>query len=150
MLGQFFVYITGIQYSVLNLPSNITFGDLRFVLQPMYQSEASLDKYAFRYTYDGRHNCIQKKIPGAQYIEYMYDTADRMIFSRDGNQRTSGKWMFYEYDNLSCLTCRAVMRRPLHHIPLLTSHPLLSMYIPPAGKPLVQRYMPILMTSVTE
>ena len=101
-----FVYITRIQYSVLNLPSNITFGDLRFVLQPMYQSEASLDKYAFRYTYDGRHNCIQKKIPGAQYIEYMYDIADRMIFSQDGNQRTLGKWMFYEYDNLSRLTCQ--------------------------------------------
>lgn len=67
----------------------------------MYQSEASLDKYAFRYTYDGRHNCIQKKIPGAQYIEYMYDTADRVIFSQGGNQRTLGKWMFYEYDNLS-------------------------------------------------
>lgn len=82
------------------------FGDLRFVLQPMYQSEASLDKYAFQYTYDGRHNCIRKKIPGAQYIEYVYDTADRMIFSQDGNQRTLGKWMFYEYDNLSRLTCQ--------------------------------------------
>ena len=45
-------------------------------------------------------------MPGAEYIEYVYDTADRMIFSRDGNQRTSGRWMFYEYDNLSRLTCQ--------------------------------------------
>ena len=72
----------------------------------MYQSEASLDKYAFRYTYDGHHNCIWKKISEAQYIEYMYDTADRMIFSQDGNQRTSGKWMLYEYDNLSRPLCQ--------------------------------------------
>lgn len=126
------------------------FGDLRFVLQSMYQSEANLDKYAFQYTYDGHRNCIRKKMPGAEYIEYVYDTADRMIFSRDGNQRTSGKWMFYEYDNLSRLTCRAVMRRPLHHIPLQASHPLLPMCILLVGKPLVQRYMPIFMTSVTE
>lgn len=82
------------------------FGDLRFVLQPMYQSEPNLDEYTFQYTYDGRHNCVRKKVPGAQYVEYVYDSADRIIFSQNGNQRLSGKWTFYEYDPMGRLTCQ--------------------------------------------
>lgn len=79
---------------------------LCFVLQPMYQASADLDKYAFQYKYDTNDNCIWKKLPGAQYIEYVYDAADRLTFSQDGNQRASGKWTFYEYDNLNRLTCQ--------------------------------------------
>ena len=78
-------------------------GNLCFVLQPMYQSNANLDFYAFQYKYDSRNRCIWKKIPGSQYIEYVYDNADRLIFSQDGNQRISGKWAFYQYDNLDRL-----------------------------------------------
>lgn len=81
-------------------------GNLCFVLQPMYQSNANLDFYAFQYKYDSRNRCIWKKLPGAQYIEYVYDAADRLTFSQDGNQRASGKWTFYEYDNLNRLTCQ--------------------------------------------
>ena len=86
------------------------FNNLRFVLQPMYQSNTSLDLYAFQYKYDGHRNCIYKKMPGAQYIEYTYDNADRLTFSQDGNQRavsttiSSQKWTYYLYDNLGRLT----------------------------------------------
>ena len=79
---------------------------LCFVLQPMYQVSADLDKYAFQYKYDTNDNCIWKKLLGVQYIEYVYDTASRLTFSQDGNQRASGKWTFYEYDNLNRLTCQ--------------------------------------------
>lgn len=78
--------------------------NLRFVLQPMYQSSASLDSYAFQYKYDGFNRCIWKKLPGSGYIEYVYDTADRLIFSQDGNQRALTKWTYYLYDNLNRLT----------------------------------------------
>ena len=79
------------------------FGNLRFVLQPMYQSSANLDLHAFQYKYDGRNRCVRKKLPGAGYIEYVYDTADRLTFSQDGNQRPSNKWTYYLYDGLSRL-----------------------------------------------
>ena len=62
-------------------------GNLCFVLQPMYQSSANLDQYAFQYKYDGRNRCIWKKLPGAGYMEMVYDNADRLVFSQDGNQR---------------------------------------------------------------
>ena len=81
-------------------------GNLCFVLQPMYQSSANLDQYAFQYKYDGRNRCIWKKLPGAEYVEMMYDNADRLVFSQDGNQRalTSGNWTYYKYDSLNRLT----------------------------------------------
>lgn len=78
-------------------------GNLCFVLQPMYQSSASLDLYAFQYKYDGHGNCIYKKMPGAQYIEYTYDANDRLTFSQDGKQRSS-RWMYYLYDVMGRLT----------------------------------------------
>lgn len=80
-------------------------GNLRFVLQPMYQTTADLEKHAFQYKYDGRGNCIRKKLPGAQHILYEYDAADRLTFSQDGNQRalTTGNWTYYKYDNLNRL-----------------------------------------------
>ena len=81
-------------------------GNLCFVLQPMYQSSANLDQYAFQYKYDGRNRCIWKKLTGAGYMEMVYDNADRLVFSQDGNQRalTSGNWTYYKYDGLNRLT----------------------------------------------
>ena len=80
--------------------------NLCFVLQPMYQSLANLDLYAFQYKYDGRNRCIWKKLPGAGYVEMVYGNADRLVFSQDGNQRalTSGNWTYYKYDGLNRLT----------------------------------------------
>ena len=80
--------------------------NLCFVLQPMYQSSANLDLYAFQYKYDGRNRCIWKKLPGAGYVEMVYDNADRLVFSQDGNQRalSTGNWMYYKYDGLNRLT----------------------------------------------
>ncbi|MCE8494999.1 RHS repeat domain-containing protein, partial [Bacteroides uniformis] len=50
--------------------------------------------------------CIWKKLPGAGYMEMVYDNADRLVFSQDGNQRalTSGNWTYYKYDGLNRLT----------------------------------------------
>ena len=85
-------------------------GNLCFVLQPMYQSSANLDQYAFQYKYDGLNRCIWKKLPGAGYVEMVYDNADRLVFSQDGNQRalTSGNWTYYKYDGLNRLTEQGV------------------------------------------
>ena len=39
-------------------------------------------------------------------MEMVYDNADRLVFSQDGNQRalTSGNWTYYKYDGLNRLT----------------------------------------------
>lgn len=82
-------------------------GLLHYVLPPAMNgsiSEENLNRLAFRYQYDQRNRCILKKQPGAEAEEYVYDTADRMIFSQNGNQRTLNRWTFYEYDTLDRLT----------------------------------------------
>ena len=40
----------------------------------------------------------------------VYDNADRLVFSQDGNQRalTSGNWTYYKYDGLNRLTEQGV------------------------------------------
>ena len=54
---------------------------LAFVLQPMYQSTADADKYAFRYKYDSRGRIVEKKVPGADAVTYVYDNDPPDIFS---------------------------------------------------------------------
>ncbi|MBD8388717.1 DUF6443 domain-containing protein [Dysgonomonas sp. BGC7] len=74
------------------------FGNLCFVLPPRIQEEgitqAKLDELAYQYRYDHRNRCIWKKLPGVDPIYYAYDTADKLIFTQDGEQRTKGEWAF--------------------------------------------------------
>ena len=79
-------------------------GNLCYVLQPMFQEDGELSKYAFRYEYDERNRLAKKTLPGTEPVEYVYDLKDRMTFSQDGNQREAGKWTYYLYDNLNRLT----------------------------------------------
>ena len=57
-------------------------------------SNSLLRDYAFLYQYDGRNRCIAKKLPGCDWVFYIYDKGDRLVFSQDGNQRREGKWSF--------------------------------------------------------
>ena len=83
--------------------------NLRFVLPPMASDSLDatdvlwdettskfIDGYAYLYRYDKRQRCTQKKLPGADWIYYVYDKADRLIFTQDGNQRASNpnEWTF--------------------------------------------------------
>lgn len=108
------------------------FENLCFVLQPKYQEEANLGKFAFQYKYDGRNRCIWKKLPDAAPIQYVYDTADRMTFSQDGNQSTT-KWTFYEYDKQSRLTRKGECTNktvnsssPVHVVNYYDSYPFID------------------------
>ena len=80
-----------------------SYGRLCYVLQPMYQSEADLSKYAYRYEYDSRGRCTRKTLPGTEYVLYEYDENDRVIYSQDGRQRAAGKWQCYKYDSVGRL-----------------------------------------------
>ena len=87
------------------------FGRLRYVLPPAAtdlltdqnvswntsNNQAMMD-FAYYYQYDGHGNCILKKLPGCAPIRMVYDRADRMIFSQDGNQKLKNEWTFFLYD----------------------------------------------------
>ena len=84
------------------------YGNLCFVLQPMYQENSNLSLYAFQYKYDDRNRCIEKITPGADAIKYVYDFADHLVFSQDGNQRVATQWTFYLYDQFHRLTVKGI------------------------------------------
>lgn len=53
-----------------------------------------LQKYTYIYKYDAYNRCILKKLPGCEPVYYVYDKADRLIFSQDGMQRERKEWSF--------------------------------------------------------
>ena len=90
-----------------------SFGNLRAVLPPeasdrllssssWTETDTNLKLYAYLYKYDSRNRCIAKKLPGCEWIYYVYDKADRLIFTQDGEQRGGGKneWLFSIPDGL--------------------------------------------------
>jgi RHS repeat-associated core domain protein len=86
------------------------FGRLRYVLPPvavdllgsqenvLRVSQQLLDDNAYYYQYDGHGNCILKKLPGCEPVKMVYDRADRLVLSQDGNQRAKKQWLVTKYD----------------------------------------------------
>ena len=81
------------------------FGNLCYVLPPMCGNVSTgsddmiaLKRYAYIYKYDERNRCIKKRLPGCDWIYYVYDKADRLILSQDGEQRIENEWEFTKYD----------------------------------------------------
>jgi len=81
------------------------YSNLCFVLPPRVDdegySQANLDKFTFQYRYDERNRCIAKKMPGSDWVYYIYDESDRPIFSQDGEQRRKEQWMFNVFDSFN-------------------------------------------------
>ena len=72
-------------------------GNLSFVLPPNYQDEEDLELYVYQYKYDGRGNCIWKKLPGCEPIIMKYYRGHHLAFMQDGNLRKQGQWLFSQY-----------------------------------------------------
>lgn len=77
------------------------FGNLRLVLPPLAADQLkqsinaiAVKDYAYIYKYDNRNRCIAKKLPGAGWTRYIYDRADRLIFSQDGEQHKNKEWLY--------------------------------------------------------
>ncbi|WP_133242747.1 DUF6443 domain-containing protein [Pontibacter virosus] len=95
-------------------------GNLRLVIQPEgYREELPspslngritlssqftpefLERWCFRYEYDGRRRLIEKQVPGSGPTRMVYNRRDEVIFTQDANQATSPqRWSFVKYDAL--------------------------------------------------
>jgi RHS repeat-associated protein len=109
----------GINYDTYYIYDDI--GHLRFVLSPEASDRMAtagttyslgtaingnndpLAQYAYVYKYDDKGRCVAKKLPGKDWNYLMYDMADHLIFSQDGNQHTTSQWTYYKYDGLDRL-----------------------------------------------
>ncbi len=82
---------------------------LTCVLQPMYQVDADIDKYAFQYTYDAQGRMITKKMPGCEPVRYWYDAADRVIKMQDSNLREYDYFRTFEYDEIGRMIKQSIV-----------------------------------------
>jgi RHS repeat-associated protein len=114
------------------------YGNLCFVLPPAasdvvktpgesysIDTDEILQKFAYHYLFDHRNRCVAKKLPGCATIKYVYDNADRLIFSQDGNQRGS-QWTFHLYDKFGREV--VVGTTPTDKIPKLASMAVVATY----------------------
>jgi RHS repeat-associated core domain len=105
-------------------------GNLSYVLPPMLSaritsgallqpSSTQMAGYAFMYDYDHRNRCIGKKFPGKGWEWMVYDKADRLVLSQDGNMRTdedgqprtAPRWLYNVYDNLNRLVSTSLVEQ---------------------------------------
>ncbi len=99
---------------------------LRFVLQPEYQREASVGKYAFKYMYNDRGLISSKYVPGGGTTTMIYDSRDRLTESTDGN----GKITYFKYDELDRVI-ETGEKSGTEYRPLVKTH--YDNYSPPFG-----------------
>jgi RHS repeat-associated protein len=73
----------------------------------------NLKKYGYLYKYDERGNCVMKRLPGCDSILMVYDKADRLVLSQDGNQRakTQKQWTVTKYDALGRVVYTGTLNR---------------------------------------
>jgi len=62
-----------------------------------------------------RNNCIYKCLPGCDPVYYVYDRADRIVFSQDGIQRAGNRWTYTRYDNFGRILYTGICKTVLNH-----------------------------------
>ncbi len=82
------------------------FNRLCFVLPPKAVEDesvtsAELSEFCYQYKYDERGRLTEKKLPGADWVYFAYDSWNRVRATQNGNQRLSNKWEFIKYDELN-------------------------------------------------
>lgn len=111
-------------------------GNMRMVLPPLasdslssigswHESVPSLRRYGYFYKYDGYNRCIYKRLPGCEPVYSVYDRADRLIFTQDGEQRKRSEWSFSIPDPFG----QTVLSGTCHNSFDYTSNPLDSILV---------------------
>ena len=97
-------------------------GHLRFVLSPSYQKNGNTAISCYEYRYDDRGRVVWKKLPGAEYVQYWYDDADRVVCAQDAVMRKSenNKFRFTVYDKLGRVAIQGLCSNYTHRAGLAT------------------------------
>ena len=133
------------------------FGNCRAVLPPMATDEIIKDpseldtgsptvkNLAYLYMYDSYNRCIAKKLPGCDWIYYIYDMADQLIFTQDGELRKKGEWAFTIPDALGRTVLTGVCKNTLNY----TADPLRAIVLKAAWGKVTNTYKGYTVTGIS-
>ncbi|MCL2097842.1 MAG: DUF6443 domain-containing protein [Bacteroidales bacterium] len=76
------------------------FGQRKAIVPPQATSVNDVE-YCYYYEHDYRRRVIRKKIPGADWIDNVYDLRDRLVYTQDGNNRNNSEWKRINYDDFN-------------------------------------------------
>ena len=94
------------------------FGLLQAVLPPALSAQAGngtldsdlVDQYAYLYQYNARNELTGRKLPGAGWENFGYDTdTNRLVWSQNAVQRANQEYTVYLYDALGRECVRGIM-----------------------------------------
>lgn len=83
--------------------------------------QTTMDQFCYLYQYDERGNCTRKKLPGCDPIYMVYDKADRLVLSQDGNQRPQNKWVVTKYDIMGRVLYTGLIEISTSHTDLISN-----------------------------
>lgn len=105
--GQKVMENRGIGYYTRYLYNDL--GQLVCVRMPGYNG-ADPNHTSYGYEYDTKGRIVKRRYPGADYIQYWYDNADRVTFMQDGMLRQKGLYRFMLYDVFGRLAIQGICR----------------------------------------
>jgi RHS repeat-associated protein len=65
---------------------------------PWSVSIAAATPMTYNFVYDAMARLIQKKVPGADWMYFVYDPFNRPVLVQDGNRRPANQWLYLKYD----------------------------------------------------
>ncbi len=82
------------------------YGNLTYVLPPKMDASSetlanintNMNELGYQYVYDHRNRLVEKRIPGKGWEHIIYNKLDQPIMTQDSVQRTTGEWLFTQYD----------------------------------------------------
>ncbi len=86
---------------------------------PINDDDGVLKRYAYLYKYDERGNQTYKRLPGCEPVLMVYDKANRLILSQDGNQELKQQWLVNKYDVLGRLLYTGIIEDSISHEDLI-------------------------------
>jgi RHS repeat-associated protein len=64
------------------------------------ETDDAFNELIYAYRYDEKGRMTEKHIPGAGWVNMVYNKIDQLILSQDAKQQASGTWIFSKYDAL--------------------------------------------------
>ncbi|MBS9461419.1 hypothetical protein KIM67_03285, partial [Flagellimonas sp. 389] len=89
------------------------YGNLTYVIPPKVTtasvSGTELNELCYQYKYDHRNRLVEKKVPGKDPEEIVYNTLDQPVLTRHANLQADGKWLFTKYDALGRVVLTGIL-----------------------------------------